>query len=231
MIRSRDSIRSGAGLGIDWLLSWIWHLVLCRAVIWKCAETWDGGRDVEDGSQHCDETQEGGPGDGLTLHALSVADGILALCPLPGAGGDYEADMAHIREWQPGLVISMTTTEEHETLGARTLGADLQGMGCRWIHLPVPDFSPPPPDILARWPEVSHLARKALVGGGRVLVHCRGGCGRSGMVVLRLMTECGEKPELALARLRQVRPCAIETDAQMAWAYGPRRIPSAGSDG
>ncbi|MFS4581067.1 protein-tyrosine phosphatase family protein [Phaeobacter sp. C3_T13_0] len=168
--------------------------------------------------------------DALVLHALSVADGILALCPLPGANGCYRADMDHIREWRPGLVISMTTDEEHAAVGAEAIGADLQSVGCRWIHLPVSDFSAPPPDILARWSEVSHLARKALVGGGRVLVHCRGGCGRSGMVVLRLMTECGERPDLALARLRAVRPCAIETDAQMAWAYGPRRIPSNGGD-
>ncbi|WP_293577612.1 protein-tyrosine phosphatase family protein [Phaeobacter sp.] len=161
----------------------------------------------------------------LVIHALSAADGILALCPLPGAGGDYAGDMAHIHDWQPGFVISMTTTAEHERFGAASLGADLQGMGCRWVHLPVPDYSPPPPDVLMRWPEVSHIARKTLVGGGRVLVHCRGGCGRSGMVVLRLMIELGERPASALERLRSLRPCAVETDEQMAWAYGPRRIP------
>ncbi|WP_072503713.1 protein phosphatase [Phaeobacter porticola] len=161
----------------------------------------------------------------LTLHALSVADGILALCQLPGAGGNYDADIQHIREWQPGLVISMTADDEHMAVGADNIGADLQSIGCRWIHLPIPDFCAPPPDILSRWPDASHLARKALVGGGRVLIHCRGGCGRSGMAVLRLMTECGERPDVALARLRAVRPCAIETEAQMAWAYGPRRIP------
>ena len=42
------------------------------------------------------------------------------------------------------------------------------------------------------------------------------------MVVLRLMMECGERPAAALARLRAVRPCAVETQAQMAWAYGSR---------
>ena len=51
-----------------------------------------------------------------------------------------------------------------------------------------------------------------------MLVHCRGGCGRSGMAVLRLMVEAGEAPEEALARLRAVRPCAVETEAQMDWA-------------
>ena len=162
-------------------------------------------------------------GEALAIHALSVADGILALCPLPGAGGDYQGDLDHIHDWKPGLVISMTTEAEHVAVGGLTLGTDIQSMASRWVHLPVPDYSPPPPKILAKWPSVSHTARKALVGGGRVLVHCRGGCGRSGMVVLRLMIECGERPEQALARLRAVRPCAVETPEQMQWAYGPRR--------
>lgn len=159
----------------------------------------------------------------LVIHALSVADGILALCPLPGAGGNYRGDLDHIHDWQPGLVISMTTESEQVAVGAGTLGTDIQSMASRWIHLPVPDFSAPTSDVLVKWPSVSHMARKALVGGGRVLVHCRGGCGRSGMVVLRLMIEGGEKPAQALARLRAVRPCAVETSEQMQWAYGSRR--------
>lgn len=154
----------------------------------------------------------------LTLHALSVADGILALCPLPGAGGDYVGDMDHIHDWQPGLVISMTTAVEHLQAGAEGLGQDFQAMGSRWHHLPLPDFSAPNTAMLEQWEEVSALARQALRGGGRVLVHCKGGCGRSGMVVLRLMIEAGELPTKALHRLRQVRPCAVETEAQMQWA-------------
>jgi hypothetical protein len=38
------------------------------------------------------------------------------------------------------------------------------------------------------------------------------------MAVLRLMIEAGEEPQSALARLRKVRPCAVETEAQMQWA-------------
>ena len=67
------------------------------------------------------------------------------------------------------------------------------------------------------------LYHRALTGRGRVLIHCKGGCGRSGMVALRLMIEAGEAPDEALARLRSVRPCAVETDAQMRWAMSAER--------
>ena len=38
------------------------------------------------------------------------------------------------------------------------------------------------------------------------------------MALLRLMAEAGEDVDMALARLRSVRPCAVETTAQQAWA-------------
>lgn len=163
---------------------------------------------------------------GLVIHALSQGGGILALSALPGAGGNYAGDLAHIRDWKPGLVISLTTAAEMQAVGAAALGADLQAMGCRWAHLPIADFAAPSEAIIAAWPPVSRAARQALAGGGRVLVHCRAGCGRSGMVVLRLMVEGGAPADAALVRLRALRPCAVETDAQMAWARAGRAAAS-----
>ena len=54
--------------------------------------------------------------------------------------------------------------------------------------------------------------------GGRVLIHCRMGKGRSGMAALRLMIEIGERPTEALQRIRSVHPMAIETHDRMTWA-------------
>ncbi|WP_424978717.1 protein-tyrosine phosphatase family protein [Leisingera sp. S232] len=158
----------------------------------------------------------------ISIHEVPVAGGLLALCPLPGKGGDYAGDMGRINAWKPGLVISMTTAEEHAAAGSHRLGCDIQSMASRWIHLPVPDFDVPSPQVAAIWPKASASARMALEGGGRVLVHCQGGCGRSGMAVLRLMIESGEDPAQALERLRSVRPCAVETQAQLEWANAGR---------
>ncbi len=160
----------------------------------------------------------------LVIFALQVGGGTLALTSMPGRGGDYASDLELIAGWKPGLVVSMTTEVEMLQDGARDFGADIQGRASRWVHLPVEDFGAPPQVVEQMWPKVSAAARQALSGGGRVLVHCRGGCGRSGMVVLRLMVECGERPEKALERLRALRPCAVETEGQMSWAVAPAQI-------
>ncbi|HAW46403.1 MAG TPA: protein phosphatase [Roseovarius sp.] len=155
---------------------------------------------------------------GFVIHALHVGGGTLALAPVPGAGGAYGADMAHLRDWRPALVISLTTEAEMVAAGAGGLAFDVQASGARWIGVPVADFGVPDAAQAGNWTRARADALAALAGGGRVLVHCRGGCGRSGMAVLRLMVEAGETPGAALARLRAVRPCAVETEAQLAWA-------------
>lgn len=154
----------------------------------------------------------------FVIHALPVAGGILAISPLPGVNGQYLQDLEHLSDWKPALVISMTSEIEMMACGAAGLGPDLQGKGTRWAHLPVGDFGEPAPEQEEAWHETNRTALAALQGGGRVLIHCRGGCGRSGMAALRLMIEAGEDADSALRRLRAIRPCAVETDAQMAWA-------------
>lgn len=154
----------------------------------------------------------------FAIHAVQVGNGTVALSQLPGRAGDYLQDLRIIRDWQPDLVISMTTKGEMLQEGAASLGDDLRAAAIGWAHLPVTDFGVPPPEVQAAWVKVSASAAQILSRGGRVLVHCRGGCGRSGMVALRLMVEQGEQPEAALKRLRAVRPCAVETDGQFEWA-------------
>lgn len=154
------------------------------------------------------------------IHELPLAGGVLAISPVPGRGGEYAEDKARVLAWKPSLVITMTEQAELGQVGAGDLAADLAVAGIHWRHLPITDLGAPGPDVDAAWPGVSELARGFLDQGGRVLVHCFGGCGRSGMVCVRLMIEAGEAPPAALKRLRAVRPCVIETDAQMAWALG-----------
>ena len=56
--------------------------------------------------------------------------------------------------------------------------------------------------------------RSILRNGSDVLVHCRGGLGRAGTIASRLLIELGMAPKTAIARVRAVRPGAIETCAQ-----------------
>lgn len=137
---------------------------------------------------------------------------------MPGGTGAYAGDLGAVLAWGPGLVLTMTPEAELTARGAGRLGDDLRAAGIGWRRLPIADFGAPDAVTAALWPAASVEALGVLRAGGRVLAHCMGGCGRSGMAVLRLMVELGEPPQAALARLRAVRPCAVETEDQRIWA-------------
>lgn len=159
----------------------------------------------------------------VVFHALPVGGGILALSALPGAGGDYTGDLEHLVSWRPAMVICMAQDHEMIGVGAGALAADVQNRGARWAQLAVEKGAAPEPEVQAHWPVVRDQARRALLGGGRVLMHCADGCGRSGMMALRLMIECGDAPDDALRRVAHVRGCALGSQAQVNWALRAER--------
>ena len=152
------------------------------------------------------------------IASLSAANGMLGICPLPGRSGDYREDLETLLQWSPDMVLTMTTQHEMDSFGATHLGRDLTQAGIQWHHLPIRDFGAPSDKIVAAWTDISNTAQQILTQGGKVLAHCKGGCGRSGMMLLRMLCETGEDPATALKRLRASRPCAVETDAQYKWA-------------
>ena len=153
------------------------------------------------------------------IAGLPVAGGTLGIAPLPGHGGVYADQLSALLRWAPGLVLSMTGAREMAAAGAAALGRDLARAGVAHRGFALPDMAVPGPAAQAAWPELAEMLLQRLAAGGRVLVHCKGGCGRSGMVAVRLMVLAGEAPEAALARLRRIRPCAVETAAQRLWAF------------
>ncbi|MGB7263485.1 MAG: protein phosphatase [Albidovulum sp.] len=152
------------------------------------------------------------------IHEVPAGGGRLALCRMPGRDGDYRADLNAVLRWAPAMVVSMATEPEMKSHGATTFGSDLAAAGIGWRHLPVDDFEADSAALRSGWAAVEAVALDLLRAGQGVLVHCKGGCGRSGMAVMGLMVAAGEEPDAALARLRTVRPCAVETDAQERWA-------------
>lgn len=146
----------------------------------------------------------------FSISEIAVGGGVLGLCPLPQA-----ADVAVLRDWQADVVLTLVEQAEAAELSP-DLAAALATKGIAQRCYPIADFGVP----VAGWSEISAELHALLAKGGRIIVHCRGGCGRTGMIALRLMVELGEAPDMALARLRAVRPCAVETEAQRLWASG-----------
>lgn len=85
-----------------------------------------------------------------------------------------------------------------------------------FLHLPTIDFAAVSPAMLRRG---IAFVTEQLSAGGRVLVHCAYGIGRSAVLGLSVLVELGHTPIEALALAKQRRPCVSPNSAQYeGWA-------------
>ena len=139
--------------------------------------------------------------------------------PNAATGGwtrDLAIDLDAVAAW--GAVAVLTLVEGHElaSLGVEDLGAQVEARHMAWLHAPIADVSTPSAAFEAAWRDIGEGLRARLRSGFDIVVHCKGGLGRAGMIAARLMVELGVAPAKAVALVRKVRPGAIETAAQEA---------------
>lgn len=163
--------------------------------------------------------------DPIQIPTLSAGAGRIGISFCPGkqgpalAGAEWKRDLAvdldAVRGWGAAAVISLIEDHEIEFLGISNLGTEVAARGMEWLHLPIVDVTAPGDEFEQRWRSAGPRVRGMLAEGRSVFIHCRGGLGRAGTVAARLLIELGEADAAsAIARVREVRPGAIETRTQ-----------------
>ncbi|MGY6277858.1 cyclin-dependent kinase inhibitor 3 family protein [Methylomonas sp. MgM2] len=129
---------------------------------------------------------------------------------------DLGIDLDTIAAWGAKLVLTLVEPAELLALKVPQLGHEIHRRGIAWCHLPIADYSVPSKAFEQQWLTQGREIRQMLRTGDDVLVHCKGGLGRAGMIAARLLAELGMDPEQAIQAVRRVRKGAIETPAQLA---------------
>lgn len=139
---------------------------------------------------------------------------------------DLLLDLDAVSAWGAKMVLTLVESEELVSLKVPHLGKEIQSRGIEWRHLPIPDYSVPSEAFEQQWLIHGREIRKLLRCGNDVLVHCKGGLGRAGMIAARLLVELGMDPEEAIRCVRRARKGAIETPSQLALVRRTTVIPS-----
>lgn len=142
--------------------------------------------------------------------------GRLAVASRP-RGGDWLSDeMASWRRLGIDTVLSLLTPDEEQELDLKNEAREGTARGMSFISLPIPDRQVPNSES-----ELSASLDRLdaqLSAGKNVIVHCRQGVGRTGLVAACLLVTKGMSPDAAVQAISGARGEQVpETVEQRRW--------------
>ncbi len=132
-------------------------------------------------------------------------------------GGDWLID--EIDHWHSSgvdIVVSLLTPSEVEQLDLQNEGPVCRRSSVVFISFPIEDRLVPSSDADAI--QLIEKLDAELFGGKNIVIHCRQGVGRSGLIAASVLIERGVSVPKAMERVGSARGAQVpETPEQLAW--------------
>jgi protein-tyrosine phosphatase len=142
--------------------------------------------------------------------------GKLALAARPRGGDWLEDEIANWRRNGVNTILSLLTPDEQEDLDITAEGAQAKANGMRFLSFPIRDRQVPESE--GKLATALETLETELAAGRNVVVHCRQGIGRTGLVAACLLLTKGLDAETAVKQLSAARGLSIpETSEQRHW--------------
>jgi ADP-ribosyl-[dinitrogen reductase] hydrolase len=125
---------------------------------------------------------------------------------------DLDDDMETIKAFGAKALVTLMPDNELQELHVSPLQLceKSAASGIEWYQLPIPDAGVPGQDFQDLWENASPRLRALLKDGHNIVIHCKGGLGRTGTIAAQFLIELGADAKTAIQSVRHARPGAIE---------------------
>jgi len=142
----------------------------------------------------------------------------LIFTPCPGTKESPLHDsVATLKEAGTNMLLTLMFDQEMNKNNAQSLPAICAEHGISWAQLPILDDAAPDEMFEAQW-----LAKKATIlevinNQGSVAVHCKGGSGRTGLVIALILLAFGWPAQKVIQEVQKIRPNALKNAKQLGY--------------
>lgn len=152
------------------------------------------------------------PYDTLTLSSGAR----LFFTPCPGTqAARLEDAVAQLHAAGAQALVTLMPEAEMARFYAQPLPDVCAARGMRWFHLPIGNEERPGAEFEQNWQAARSELKAMLAAGTDVAVHCRGGSGRTGLMIGILLVDQGMPLADAIAAVQAVRPSALQNPDQL----------------
>lgn len=125
-------------------------------------------------------------------------------------------DMEAIKAFGATALVTLMPDNELQSLQVppNQLRDKAAELGITWYQLPIPDGGTPNQRFENSWTAAGQHLRSLLKDGHNIVIHCKGGLGRTGTIAARLLIEFGMAPQTAIQSVRKARRDTIEPGRQ-----------------
>jgi protein-tyrosine phosphatase len=112
---------------------------------------------------------------------------------------DLDDDLEGIIAWGAHALVTLIEGHEFVLLDVPEFPEKVRAAGIPWFHIPIVDLDVPDIRFEEEWETAGQELRRILADGGRIVLHCRAGLGRTGTIAARLLIEFGMDQREAIA--------------------------------
>ncbi|MCW8996385.1 MAG: protein phosphatase, partial [Psychromonas sp.] len=134
----------------------------------------------------------------------------IILTPCPGTKGvALTTSLEQLKQEGAEAVLTLLTQAELDENGVSAIAAAVKALGMSWFHLPILDDHNPEQPFLDAWQSAGPAVHRLLEQGKSIVVHCKGGSGRSGLITAQILLERGNALTPLMGCIKAVRPNAF----------------------
>lgn len=130
---------------------------------------------------------------------------------------NLEQDLSRLQNhYNVNVLLTLLETPEFESLKIPNFIAQVRAHGMESWRFPIHDFGTP--TSMAKLIELVDAILATVQTGKTIVIHCKAGLGRTGLVTAACLIARGYSSRDAFAQVRLARPGSIETPGQEAYA-------------
>jgi protein-tyrosine phosphatase len=140
----------------------------------------------------------------------------LIFTPCPGTKEATLSDSISIlKQAGTNVLITLMFDKEMDKNNVLTLPSECAKQNIEWIQLPIIDDEAPKEAFELQWKKQKNNILNVVNNKGTIAVHCKGGTGRTGLVIGLILLSFGWPKAKVIEEIQKIRPKSLRNQMQL----------------